>query len=114
VSNGSEYEISSYQNVNYSYKDDEQLIGVTSGDNTYSLAYDAPGRCLKRTLNGVGTYYIYDGEKPIIEYNSAGTLVGRNLYGKWIDEPSEWATARWTVKSVREAGEASGRERVKF
>lgn len=41
---------------------------------------------MKRTLNGVTTYYIYDGEKPILEYNSTGGQVGWNLYGKAIDE----------------------------
>jgi RHS repeat-associated protein len=41
---------------------------------------------VKRTLNNVITYYIYDGEKPVLEYNSAGAMVGRNLYGKAIDE----------------------------
>jgi RHS repeat-associated protein len=41
---------------------------------------------VKRTLNNVITYYIYDGEKPILEYNSAGAMVGRNVYGKGIDE----------------------------
>ena len=41
---------------------------------------------MKRTLNGVTIYYVYDGEKPVLEYNSSGTIVGRNLYGKAIDE----------------------------
>ena len=52
---------------------------------TYDLAYDALGRCVKRTWNGNSTYYIYDGEKPILEYMSNGALA-RNLYGRGIDE----------------------------
>src|SRR5205814_1205199 len=59
---------------------------ITSGGNTYTLAYDALGRCVSRTLNSATTYCIYDGEKPIVEYNSAGSVVARNLYGKAIDE----------------------------
>ena len=86
VSNGSEHEIASYQGNTYSYINDERLKTVSSGSNNYSLAYDALGRCVKRTLNGVTIYYVYDGEKPILEYNSSGTIVGRNLYGKAIDE----------------------------
>ena len=31
-------------------------------------------------------YYIYDGDKPILEYNANNALVGFNLYGKGIDE----------------------------
>ncbi len=86
VVNGGEHEVRDYQGVHYEYINDERLKSVTSPGNSYYLYYDALGRCVKRTLNGATTYYIYDGEKPIVEYNSAGTIVGRNLYGKWIDE----------------------------
>jgi len=92
INNGNEHEVSSYKGpndahlVNYTYINDERLNSVTSGANTYYLAYDALGRCVKRTLNGVTTYYVYDGEKTILEYNSGGGLVGWNLYGKEIDE----------------------------
>jgi RHS repeat-associated protein len=91
VGNGSEHEVASYQNVSYTYINDERLKQATSGGNTYSLAYDALGRCVKRTLNvgqsSVTTYYIYDGEKPVLEYRSDDlTHPARNLYGKGIDE----------------------------
>src|SRR5438270_8509791 len=69
ISNGSEHEINMYDNVIYSYINDEHLTQVSDGTNMYNLSYDALGRCVKRTLNGVTTYYIYDGEKPILEYN---------------------------------------------
>ena len=75
------------------------------------MVYDALGRCVKRSLTGrynPATYYIYDGEKPILEYD-AGTPGGEpsrptptphgsptprpsptppeiNVYGKGIDE----------------------------
>jgi len=55
------------------------------------MYYNALGRCVNRTLGAPGTcplspttFYIYDGEKPILEYNGAN--VARNLYGKGIDE----------------------------
>jgi RHS repeat-associated protein len=92
IANGPEHEVSSYQGpddaqlVIYGYINDERLSSVTSGSNTYFLYYDALGRCVKRTLNGVDTYYVYDGEKPILEYNPTGGVVGWNLYGKGIDE----------------------------
>jgi RHS repeat-associated protein len=86
LSNGGEHEISAHNGVSYYYINDERLKQVTSGSNNYYLYYDALGRCVKRKLNNVTTYYIYDGEKPILEYNSAGSLVGRNVYGKGIDE----------------------------
>ncbi len=86
ITNGPEHEISAYQNVSYTYINDEHLTTASDGTNTYDLKYDALGRCVKRTLNGVTTYYIYDGEKPILEYDAAGTQVGWNVYGKGIDE----------------------------
>src|SRR5438094_9618594 len=39
------------------------------------------------TPNNATTYYIYDGDKPILEYDAtSGTSVGVNLYGKGVDE----------------------------
>jgi len=86
IGNGSEHKIVSYQGIAYGYVNDERLASVTGNGNSYQLRYDALGRCVKRTLNNVATYYVYDGEKPILEYNAANAVVGRNLYGKGIDE----------------------------
>jgi RHS repeat-associated protein len=86
VGNGSEHELNSYQGINYTYVNDERLASVISSTNNYQLLHDALGRCVKRTLNNITTYYVYDGEKPILEYNSSGAITGRNLYGKAIDE----------------------------
>ena len=93
VSNGSEHEVSVFkartdaQQVGYYYINDEHLTRVTSGSNTYDLKYDALGRCVKRTLNSSTTYYIYDGERPILEYKSNDlTHPVKNVYGKGIDE----------------------------
>ena len=42
---------------------------------------------MKRGLNGATTYYIYDGEKPILEYRSTDlSNPAKNVYGKGIDE----------------------------
>jgi RHS repeat-associated protein len=91
VGNGGENEIQTYNNVGYTYLNDERLTTVktppTNPTYTYSLAYDALGRCVKRTLNGVATYYIYDGEKPILEYRSIDlSNPAKNVYGKGVDE----------------------------
>lgn len=91
VGNGGEHEIQTYNNVGYTYLNDERLTTVktppTNPTYTYNLYYDALGRCVKRSLNGVTTYYIYDGEKPILEYRStAPSNPAKNVYGKGIDE----------------------------
>jgi hypothetical protein len=51
VVNGSEHEITSYAGVTYTYINDEHLKTATYGINTYDLAYDVFGRCVKRTLS---------------------------------------------------------------
>jgi YD repeat-containing protein len=60
------------------YLNDEHLNLITYSTRSYTLAYDALGRCVKRTVsNGqtsVSSYYIYDGEKSILEYNSSGVI----------------------------------------
>jgi RHS repeat-associated protein len=93
VADGPEHEIQSYNGVTYLYINDERLesaatsAGFSPGGVTYAMVYDALGRCVKRSLTGgPTTYYIYDGEKPILEYDGGGASVGTNLYGKGIDE----------------------------
>ena len=77
VVNGGEHEVRDYQGVHYTYRNDERLkSGSPRGGNSYYLVLRRTGRCVKRTLNnGVDTYYIYDGEKPIMEYKSGGANV---------------------------------------
>jgi YD repeat-containing protein len=57
------------------YINDEHLKSATSGSTTYSMVYDPLGRCVKRTLTGGPTNdYIYDEEKPILEYDTNGAF----------------------------------------
>ena len=87
ITNGPEHEISAYNGVTYTYINDERLWSAMAGNSTYSMLYDALGRCMKRMLSGgPTTYYVYDGEKPILEYDVSGTSVATNVYGKGIDE----------------------------
>jgi RHS repeat-associated protein len=91
VGNGPEHEISSYQASNYTYINDTHLSSITKpnsqgGTDRYQLYYDALGRCVVRVLNATTTYYIYDGEKPILEYDSTAHLIAANVYGRGIDE----------------------------
>jgi RHS repeat-associated protein len=56
IINGLEHQIASYKTSQYGYMRDEHLISViniATGDN-YSLAYDALGRCVRRTVHIAG------------------------------------------------------------
>src|SRR5579885_2739531 len=90
VVNGPNHQIQTYAGVTYTYINDERLTSAASGSIVYSMAYDALGRCVKRTLSGgPTTYYVYDGDKPMLEYDSSGASVGVNVYGKGVDEVLE-------------------------
>ena len=81
-----EHQIGAYQSNVYSYESDTflaKVVGGTGGSNTYLLYYDALGRCVKRTLNNSTTYYVYDGDKAIVE---TGATSATNVYGIGIDE----------------------------
>ena len=62
-----------------------------SGEAQTTLAgfvYDGLGRCVKRTLNGVGTVFIYDGWKVIGEWEESvpDYFQAWNVYGPGADE----------------------------
>ena len=86
VSHGVEHEIAGYGGLSYGYRNDGRLAGVSGNGSSYGLAYDALGRCVKRTLNGTTIYYTYDGPHPIYEWKADGTRAGWNVYGRGIDE----------------------------
>jgi RHS repeat-associated protein len=86
ITNNGNHQIGSYRNVTYTYMNDGQLVQAQGGSNTYQFLYDALGRCVKRSINGTIKYYIYDGDKPMLEYDAAGALAARNVYGKGVDE----------------------------
>lgn len=78
--------ISIYAGENYYYIGGTFLAKATVGTNTLLLYYDALGRCVQRSVNGVTTYRIFDGDHFITEYNSSNAFIGNALYGQGIDE----------------------------
>jgi RHS repeat-associated protein len=50
------------------------------------FVYDGLGRCVKRTFNGVATILIYDGWKPIAEFDAWDRFQAWNVYGPGPDE----------------------------
>ena len=69
------------------YVADTRLASASSSAaGTYELGYDALGRCVRRTSNGVASYYAYSGEHSILEYDGTGALLSYTLYGNGMDE----------------------------
>ena len=87
VTNGNDHQIQNYYGLTYSYMRDQELKQISAPNLTFDVAYDALGRCVKRTVNVSSiSYFFYDGEKPILEYDESNTLIGFNVYGRGVDE----------------------------
>ncbi len=91
ATNGTSHQISAYDGTSYNYIGDTYLAKATAGNNSYTLFYDALGRCVQRTsvTNGgtaVTSYYLFEGEHWIMEYDSGGTNISNVLYGRGVDE----------------------------
>ena len=86
VTPGPEHQIGAYQGFSYQYVGDSYVASITGAGVNYVVGYDALGRCVKRTMNGTTTYYLYDGEKPIMEYKADSSIAAKNVYGRGIDE----------------------------
>ena len=56
-------------------------------------------RVLHTAQGDLTKYYIYDGERPILEYRVNGDMRGRDLYGKGVDEILMGATIRHSLPS---------------
>jgi RHS repeat-associated protein len=69
-----------------------RLVSASNGgslENVPTVAgfvYDGLGRCVKRTLNGVETLFVYDDWKPIGEFDQWGNFQAWNVYGAGTDE----------------------------
>lgn len=71
----------------YSYDTENHLYRAVKGSTTASYAFDVLGRRASKTVNGVTTHYVSVGDQEIAEYNSAGVLQKRFVYGPGLDEP---------------------------
>jgi len=66
--------------VTMTYDTDNRLTTYVKGATSASYAYDAFGRRIKKTVNGVITYFAWDGSQLIAEYSSTGVRQKRYAY----------------------------------
>jgi RHS repeat-associated protein len=79
----------------YTYDADNLLTRIDFPDATSAFyRYDGLGRRIEKSVNGVVTQYVYDGQDILFEYSSGGTLAARYTHGPGVDE----------VLSVRRGG----------
>jgi YD repeat-containing protein len=71
----------------YTYDTENRLVTATGLGPTANYAYNPLGRRRSKTVDSVTTQYLADGDREIAEYDGAGTLLLRYVYGPGIGEP---------------------------
>jgi RHS repeat-associated protein len=80
--------LATYAGASYTYNANNQLTRYSDTmANVVTQAYDPLGRCVKRVINSVGTYFVYDlGWRPLDDYNGGGTQTNRYVNGPGTNE----------------------------
>jgi len=71
---------------NYTYDAENRLSSFNDGVTNASYEYDAFNRRVSKTVDGVTTQFVYDGDEVIAEYNDIGALEAEYVTGNSIDE----------------------------
>jgi len=74
----------------YVYNANNLLLSATQSNVTSSLTYDAANRLFSISKNGATTKFLYDGSDLIAEYDGAGILQRRYVFGPGTDTPLVW------------------------
>lgn len=70
----------------YSYDYENRLVSAQGSGQSAQYVYDPFGRRIEKSVNGVVTRYLYDGDQILLETTSTGLPQARYTYGAGIDE----------------------------
>lgn len=70
----------------YRYDLESRLDSVITGSATVTFEYDPFGRRQMMSVNGTETFFIYDGDHVLAEYDGSGNLKREYIYGANLDE----------------------------
>ncbi len=82
------------------YNHENRLTKYLKGGNTADYIYDPFGRRLKKTVNGVTTWFWWDGDKLLAEYDNSGNLIKRYAYMPGNYAPAQMADSAGNVYTV--------------
>ncbi len=72
----------------YTWDMENRLVRVELPDGgTVSYKYDPFGRRIEKSVNGVVTAYVYDGNAILLELDASGQMIARYMSGPGIDWP---------------------------
>nr|WP_136252609.1 RHS repeat-associated core domain-containing protein [Ningiella ruwaisensis] len=70
----------------YTYDIENRLTQVQGSKNA-NLYYDPKGRLIRINSGGTNTYFVYDGDALIAEYNHSQAMTKRYIHGSGVDQP---------------------------
>ncbi len=70
----------------YTHDEENRLSSYSSLLVSASYQYDALDRRVAKTVNGVTTYFVHDGDEIIADYDGTGALAAEYINGENIDE----------------------------
>jgi RHS repeat-associated protein len=76
----------------YVYDTENRLVSAT-GAHTATLSYDPLGRLWQVASPSGTTRFLYDGDRLVLEYDAAGTVLRAYDHGAGADEPLVWYEA---------------------
>ncbi|CAG4920186.1 hypothetical protein R69919_04791 [Paraburkholderia gardini] len=71
----------------YGYDLDNRMKTASRSGTSATLGYDPEGRLVRTTVNGAQTNLLYDGPNLAAEYDAAGKLTRRYVFGPGVDAP---------------------------
>jgi len=79
--------LTNHNGFTLTYDYENRLTGATDGTTTAAYVFDAFGRRISKTVGGVTTNFLYDGDNLIAEYDLSGALLRKYIFSDEIDEP---------------------------
>ncbi|HEY5894956.1 MAG TPA: RHS repeat-associated core domain-containing protein [Chthoniobacterales bacterium] len=78
--------LTAFKGWTYVHDAQNRLVSASSASASATFAYDARNRQVRRTINGVDTYFVWDDWKLIAEHDAAGNTSRTYVHGAQIDE----------------------------
>ena len=85
----------------FTYDHENRLSQYSDGTTTTDYMYDPFGRRLTKTSNGITTWYWWDGNRLLAEYDNSGNVLKRYAYlpGQYVPTQMADANGTYTVHS---------------
>jgi len=77
----------------FGYDEHNRLVSYTDGATTAGYGYDPQGRRIEKTVDGLSTYYLWDGTRLLAELDAGGNVLTQYAYLPGQRVPAEMQDA---------------------